>query len=120
MPHRDDAKFLEVFRSQLSKNLPVDRILAKRGLVLTEVEHSQPIADVHGRFPSKTQQSWSVGRRLSIGPFSGNEAVSAIQATLVDIPLGAIFPSRSANDGSWRCCPVAPTPAFGCSPPVPG
>ena len=56
MPDRDDAKFLEVFRRQLWKNLQVDRILAKRSLVLTEAEPSQPIANVHGLSPNNTRQ----------------------------------------------------------------
>ena len=51
MPHRDDAKLLEIFQRQLGKNLQVDGILAKRSLVLAETEPAEPIADLHGRFP---------------------------------------------------------------------
>ncbi len=54
MPHRGDAKVLDVFRRQLSKNLQVDGILAKCSLVLTETEPAEPIADLHSRFPNKT------------------------------------------------------------------
>jgi len=48
VPERN-TEVLEVMIGQLRQNLAVDFILAKRDLVLTKPETSQPTPDVHSR-----------------------------------------------------------------------
>ena len=55
MPERK-AEVLEVLIRQFRQDVAVDFVLAKDGLVLTEAEPSEPIADLHSRFPNKTKQ----------------------------------------------------------------
>jgi len=49
MPDGADPELFQVLRRQFRKNLDVDFIIPKRGLVSSEAEPSQPISDIHRR-----------------------------------------------------------------------
>ena len=54
MPERN-AQVLEVLIRQFRHDVAVDLVLAKDGLILTEADPAEPIADLHSRFPNKTK-----------------------------------------------------------------
>jgi hypothetical protein len=48
MSDQRNAEILQIVRRQAPNNLIADLIIAKGGFVLSEVDASQPLADVHG------------------------------------------------------------------------
>jgi hypothetical protein len=72
MSDRGDAQFLQVVPRQVGKDVLVNLVVSKRGLVLGEPKASQPIPHVHGsRFlmvsPRGLTRSDALSRAAEIG-----------------------------------------------------
>ena len=72
-----NAEVLEVLIRQFRQDVAVDLVLTKDGLVLTETEPAEPIADLHNRFPIR----------------QGNDGQSEIPCLPDHLPLRRRFPA---------------------------
>ena len=57
MSDQRNAEILQIVRGQVPNNLIADLIVAKGGFVLSEVDASQPLADVHNQVLAMVNRS---------------------------------------------------------------
>src|SRR5262245_40091046 len=86
MPYACDSKFFQVLACEARKDIGVNRVVAKRGLILLEAQMAQPGPDVHARAPVSVPLSMR-GIRLSRGGASDKAIAS--------------WSSRAASGRAW-------------------